>query len=213
MVSLRNPNVFLESIRGATESEQIRLWSRVVLVRYFAEISAPLLAAAIESLNSWDQPPLPEIGKQQWIGMIGVLSIIRQRMQEESFEASHLTQRLGSYFKSSNGIVAFSIIREFDVLLPDYTQYIASQLVEAITRESVPSVPGPMSVRAIAFKVLFQFDPRYAQAIELRQAREECVSGCLAWAAESPGSSRGNELRELVARIVELATKADSASR
>ena len=62
--------------------------------------------------------------------------------------------------------------------------FVIDHLVTLASAPEVPMVPGAMSLRAIAFKVLFDLDPNFRTFPSLATAYEECVFGTRAWALD-----------------------------
>ncbi len=91
-------------------------------------------------------------------------------------------RRIGRYFSSPNINMALGAIRQFERSpLSQYIMFVSDLLVSAATCTTPTPSPIEMTVRGIAFRVLFQLDPGFKHWPSLRQARDECVHGLLTW--------------------------------
>ena len=91
-------------------------------------------------------------------------------------------RRIGRYFSSANINTAFGAIRKFEQSrLSRYIIFVSDLLVNVAVCPTPTPSPIEMTVRGIAFRVLFQLDPGFKHWPSLREARDECVHGLLTW--------------------------------
>ena len=154
--------------------------------------------------NAEDAPKLPEIvplafeflGNANAVqtsdqdvatsGLIaGALNALGYHADAFPDDAFFTCRRVGAYFSSRNINLAFTAIRWF--AHPPFRQYaifVSDQLVAVASCETPTPSPVEMTVRGIAFRVLFQIDPGFKFWSCLRPARDECVHGLLTWGGE-----------------------------
>ena len=117
-------------------------------------------------------------------GALRALQLYIRVFPDETFE---ICRRVGSYFSSCNINVAFGTIRKFEFTpLSQYIMFVSDQLIGVATCQNPVQSPVEMTVRGIAFRVLFLLDPGYKFWPSLRIAREECIRGLLTWGSGRP---------------------------
>jgi|GEM_PF-3165618 len=186
------------------------LWSRVcvpLLSRVPAGDLPKFAESAFDALNFWTATASSRANRAAGHAIDGAFTAISHFPGTYPDSACETCRRVGVYFQSRNINVAFTAIRRFE--FPEfsaYTIFVADLLVRvAISRDLVKS-PVEMTLRGIAFRVLFELDPQYKHWPQLRDARNECVHGLLTWGS---GSDRNHRL---AARIMEYVGHSDDAA-
>ena len=157
-----------------------------------AGTSEALVSSAFDALTRWSDISFAGIDSLQMQGIQGAIMTISRCIRDSESRKYELTRQLGLHFRSPNIGVAFCAIRQFDVyILRPYTIFVADQLVSVASAAEVPASPSPMSLRGIAFKVLFDLDQNFRTWPQLSIAYEECISGCHAWALDWRHVNRG----------------------
>lgn len=157
-------------------------WRRANFSNGFEGTSDALADAAYAALVHWAQTPFDERESLQSQGVQGAGLAFARCLESAGDESFAMTRRFGRLFHSTNIGVAFCAIRLFDnYLLTPYTMFVIDHLVQVASAAEVPVSPGVMSLRAIAFKVLYDLDANFLVYPSLARACEECIFGCREW--------------------------------
>lgn len=180
-----NPDEFAARSLTLFDPDFARWWSRGSFAYAFAGTSEALVSAAFDALTRWSDISFAGSFSLQNQGIQGAIMTIARCIRDSEIRNYELTRQLGLHFHSPNIGIAFCAIRQFDVhVLSPYTIFVIDQLVSVASAAEVPASQSPMSLRAIAFKVLFDLDQNFRTWPQLALAYEECISGCHAWALD-----------------------------
>ena len=203
-----DPETFVSALSAADPDRFTQLWSRAYNIHYLSAVSVNLAAVAHSSLKAFSidygVADLPQSVDHAVQGAL--YSIVRcvWELPEHSYTCS---RDLAQHFDSVNPTIAFIAIRQFEWHLSSHTIFVADRLISIATGYSGPQPPSPMSIRGIAFAVLYGLDPMYTRWPQLTSARDECINGCAAWSqAGGPGAMRYQRLLCQIKRYAPKAT-------
>lgn len=182
-----NPDEFAARASVLSDPELARWWSHASFRYCITGSSETLINAAFAALTYWSGEPFAGAQSPQMWGIQGAVMTVSRRIIETHDQCYELTRRLGTLFHSENIGVAFAAIREFDAVLPStYSMYVTDHLVRVASAPVVPASGIDMSLRGIAFKVLYDLDPNFRNFRSLATACEECIIGCRSWGLKGP---------------------------
>ncbi len=151
----------------------------------------------VEAFNAWEywsQTPSDQVNENISHGTVGVNRVIQQAMRERPDQAELIACRVIGYLSSPNINVAASAATLFQDW-PQYMRFAEPHLLQLAKSESPHprSEPGSArnTLRSLAFKILYLFNPEYARHADLRTARREYAQVLLEWAAmrSDPGAA------------------------
>lgn len=192
-----SPEEFVRMLEGASEGDVLRYWGRASKHHCLTRTTSIVVAAAHAALDDFiaqarDTQLSPAVDQ----AVQGALFTVVQRIRECPNSAYQDCRDLSRYFDSSNASIAFISIRQFELYLASYTGFVTDRLVAVASGPPRNPVPCPMTVRGIAFAILYSLSPQYKRWPELVDARNECIRGCLAWASQG-GGDRADHYRDL----------------
>ena len=177
-----NPDEFAARALTLFDPDLARWWSGAASSHCLVGTSEALANSAFAALAHWSTISFGGIDSLQMRGIQGATKTVTRCILDSEARSYQLTRQLGLYFQSQNIGVAFCAIRQFDVHdLSSHTMFVIDHLVKVASAADVPVSPNPMSLRAIAFKVLFDLDPNFRTWPQLAIAYNECIAGCRAW--------------------------------
>lgn len=127
---------------------------------------------------------IPDTSREFSLGcaIFGTLSAVRVLARVNPIAGMTQARRLGRYFSSPNATCAFSTIREFELSpLRRYLIPVMAPLMTVSASSTQTVTPIEMTIRGLAFSMLYTLDPQCTRRPELDTARKECVHGLLAW--------------------------------
>jgi hypothetical protein len=164
-----------------------QLWKRYS-VRFNgqdAPIVPEIVPIAFEFLSSTNTVETVEKDNPSTNLMAGALNALGYHASASPGDAFFISRRVGAYFSSRNVNLAFTAIRCFEYQpFGQYAMFVSDQLVAVASCDTPTPSPIEMTIRGIAFLVLFQIDPGFKFWSCLRSARDECVHGLLTWGAD-----------------------------
>ena len=179
------PDDFAFPASSLHEPELSRFWQRATYKYCIDGSSIALAHVAFAALEHWSTMPFTGIGTPQTSGIQGAVDTAARCIVDIENQSWELTRQLGAFFHSANIEVAFTAIREFEWRIPrPHSMFVIDHLVQVASASEVPVSPIAMSLRGIAFKVLFDLDPSFRTFPTLATACEECIIGCRAWALD-----------------------------
>jgi hypothetical protein len=194
-----DPDEFAARAAALSDPEFARWWSRASYILCITGSSENLINAAFAALTYWSGEPFAGSGSPQMLGIQGAVITVSRRILETHDQCFELTRRLGTLFHSENVGVAFAAIREFDVRFPStYSMYVIDHLVRVASAPVVPASGIDMSLRGIAFRVLYALDPNFRNFRSLATACEECIIGCRSWGLKGPQVYRDTLQKQLL---------------
>ena len=144
-----------------------------------------IVPIAFEFLSSMNTVETLEKDNASTILMYGALTALGYHAAASPCDAFFTSRRVGAYFSSRNVNLAFTAIRCFEHRpFGQYAMFVSDQLVAVASCDTPTPSPIEMTIRGIAFLVLFQIDPGFKFWSCLRSARDECVHGLLTWGAD-----------------------------
>lgn|GEM_PF-2145569 len=177
-----SPDKFAARAATLDDPDLARWWSVAVFSDGIDGTSERLASAGCVALTHWSSLPFTGLMSLEMHGVQGATNAVARCILDNEHRSYQLTRQLGTYFHSQNIGVAFCAIRQFDVhTLSSHTMFVIDQLVNVASAPELPLSPSPMSLRAIAFKVLFDLDQNFRTWPQLAKAYEECIAGCRAW--------------------------------
>jgi hypothetical protein len=153
-----NPDEFAICVSALCDPELSSRWSRATSRHCISGSSEALINAAFAALTHWSTVSFAGPMSLQMQGIQGAIVTVSRRIIDTQDQCYELTRRFGTLFHSQNIGVAFAAIREFDVhLSSSYSIFVIDHLVRVASEPDVPVSPTEMSLRGIAFKVLWFF--------------------------------------------------------
>lgn len=141
--------------------------------------------AAFAALEHWSTIPFAGAGSPQASGIQGAVVTAARCIVDIENQSCELTRQLGAFFHSANIEVAFTAISGGELYIPrPYSMFVIDHLVKVASASEVPISPVAMSLKGIAFKVLFDLDPNFRTFPTLATTREECIIGVRVWALQ-----------------------------
>ncbi len=177
-----DPDEFAKNAERLSEQQISAWWARASFRNVISKSSQRLFDASDAVLKHWGNETDLTSETMTMDGIDGAMRVAVMWITEASDDAFSLTRRFAQHFYSKNSAVAFCAIRQLEVRCPQAcSMYTIDHLVCIASGDSKKRTPSPMSVRGLAFKVLFDLDPMFRTWWELQQAYNECVTGCIAW--------------------------------
>lgn len=194
-----DPDEFVDSLDFADRQNYCRSWGKLILKGSVERVGDRILEAAFDALEAWNKVSTVEPERAASACVCGVFRVIRQGITERAGDAKHLASRVGRFCTSQNCDVAAGAIRQFepqsgfpgDLPLAEFRDVADVCLRRAAIQQRDESTTVSMSVRGLAFHVLYQLDLSVVSCEDVSDARVECAQAYLKWAEESP--SRAEE--------------------
>lgn len=188
-----DPDQFVESLDFSDRFQFCRSWHKLIFKGTIRRVPNVLLEAAFAALTHWGRFPTTESERDTGACILGVFRTIRQGITERPDCAEQLAARIAEYCLSPNLDVAAGAIRQFERLTIDENDIQLDQFRDLATttlrsvanhRRQRPRSTA-MTLRGLAFHVLYELDPSVLTCRELKDSRHECAQGYFKWAAES----------------------------
>jgi hypothetical protein len=188
-----DPDEFVDSLEFTDRQRFCRLWGKFLIKGKVECVTDRLLNAAFSALEQFDAIPTSDWDRFTGGCMLGLFRVIRQGITERPSQAEQFACRVANFCSSPNLDVAAAAIRQFEPLdindgelrLEQYHGIAIPALrrAAAVRRERPQSTS--MTVRGLAFHVLYELDSTVLFCRELREARFECAQAYFKWAVES----------------------------
>ncbi len=160
------------------------------------EIVPEIVPIAYDFLSNTNLVETSEHDPDSSLLIVGALNALAYHVNAFPDDAFMTCRRIGTYFSSRNINLAFAAIGWFEIPhLRQYSIFVSDQLVAVASCETPTPSPIEMTVRGLAFRVLFKIDQGFRFWSCLRSARDECVHGLLTWGGQ-------NERNRSLARMI-----------
>jgi hypothetical protein len=188
-----DPDEFVDSLDFTDRQNYCRSWGTLILRGKVERVTDRLFNAAFAAIREWNSVPTNEPDRSIDGCVCGIFRVIRQGITERAFDAKRLVGRAACFCLSENSSVAAAAIRQFepgsgfpgDLPFAAFAKIAIPKLRSAALRERENCQTVPMSVRGLAFHVLYKLDSSVLFCRELRDARFECAQAYFKWAAET----------------------------
>jgi hypothetical protein len=195
-----DPDEFVDSLDFDDRQRFCRLWGKLLIKGKVERVTDRLLDSAFAALAQFDAIPTSDSDRFTGGCMLGLFRVVRQGITERPTDAKLLANRIAPYCSSPNLDVAAAAIRQFESLdindgeipIEQYLDVAIPALRAAVAVQREPPTMVSMTVRGLAFHVLYQLDPSVATCEEMNDARLECAQAYFKWAEDSP--ARAEEL-------------------
>lgn len=188
-----DPDDFLDSLDFSDRERFCRSWGKLILRGTVRCVTDRLLDSAFAALEQFDAIPTSDSDRFTGGCMLGLFRVIRQGITERPNEARQFACRVSGFCSSPNLDVAAAAIRQFEPLdindgelrLDQFDEVAMAGLRKAIAVQRVKPQTLAMTVRGLAFHVLYELDSSVLHCRDLRDARMECSQAYFRWAVET----------------------------
>ncbi len=188
----KDPDEFIRNVNGAHRSDFINLWRGATYIGYFPSITPALVTSSFAALDRLAvETVTKEMTRDDQEALQGILFTLVRRIKDTPSSAQHFCRLLAStHFHGDNASIAFICVRQFESFLSRYALFVNDHLIRVASNPVTLHVPSVMTLRAMAFKVLFELNSQYKHWSSLAVARDECIRACAAWGSEDNDRTR-----------------------